>query len=453
LNRHSLVFRVILWLGGAITVILLLFSLALYYFFSQSFRATWENRLYRQALQIHDEDLPRILRRKSFDSRTLDGYAAALLRGKNLIAQSPHWQPKELKRLIHQKKSFSIVDHGETLTLYYRYPFDAPFKGVLLLKRGPVDNDLEDLVDTLLFLDPALLILILLVAYKVLDRTLRPIRLAAQTAARTSVDNLPHPIPRPKERDEIRDLVDAFNTMAERLAEGIERIERFNSDVSHELRTPLTIMLGEIDIALRKERDAAQLRHTLEIVRTEAERLERLVKNLLTLSRYDADSIRNSFEETALDQLLLEAIDLQARSIREKRLLLRIPRLEAIVTRANPTLIRSLFANLLDNAVKYSSEGKNITLELFRDRDGGIRFRITDEGVGIPADKVEKVTERFYRVDEARSRKTPGFGLGLALVKKIVELHGGTLHIRSKEGKGTTVELRLSPSKAQSSSL
>jgi signal transduction histidine kinase len=431
------------WLGGSVAVILLLFSLALYYFFNQSFTTSWESRFTRQSLQIYNRDLETIIRQKRFDSRSLDGYSAALLRGERVIARSPRFDRKDLERFRRNDETFFVKDHGETLTLYYRYRFETPFRGSLLLKRDDVDDEVENLVDTLLFLDPALLILLLIVAYNVMSRILRPVRNAAKMAAQTSVDHLPRAIPRPKYDDEIRELVDAFNTMTERLTEGIERIERFNSDVSHELRTPLTVMLGEIDIALRKERDVPQLRKTLETVRGEAERLETLVNNLLTLSRYDAESIRKSFEETALDQLLLEALDLQAKPIREKRLSTQIPQLEAIETRANPALIRILFTNLLDNAVKYSPEGKSITLTLIRDREGRIRFRIADEGIGIPADKLGKITERFYRVDEARSRKIPGFGLGLALVKKIVELHGGRLYIRSREGKGTSVEIQL----------
>ena len=275
-----------------------------------------------------------------------------------------------------------------------------------------------------------------------MNRTLRPIQEAAKTAIQTSVNYLPQAIPLPKYHDEIYELIDAFNNMVARLTEGILRIERFNSDVSHELRTPLTVMLGEIDIALRKERDITYLRQTMKRIRIELERLEVLVNSLLVLSRYNSKSIKESFEEVALEQLLLESLELHTKAINEKSLNIKISKFDIIEIYANPTLLRILFTNLIDNAIKYSYSNRQITIKLYRD-DKWVYFSIQDEGIGIPSDKLNKITERFYRVDEARSRKVQGFGLGLALVEKITALHNGTLHIDSIEGKGTIVNIKL----------
>jgi len=275
-----------------------------------------------------------------------------------------------------------------------------------------------------------------------MNKTLQPIQKAAKTAIKTSVNYLPQAIPLPKYHDEIYELIDAFNNMVARLTEGISRIERFNSDVSHELRTPLTVMLGEIDIALRKERNIDYLRQTMQRIRIELERLEVLVNSLLVLSRYNSKSIKESFEEVSLEQLLLETLELHTKAIKEKSLNIKISRLDIVETYANPTLMRILFTNLIDNAIKYSYPTKQIILKLYRD-DKWVYFSIEDEGIGIPSDKLNKITERFYRVDEARSRKVQGFGLGLALVKKITALHRGTLHIDSIEGKGTIVNIQL----------
>jgi len=431
-----------LWIGGVITLILLLFSFALYYFFNQSFIATWENRIYNKSLQIYEKNFNEIKYKKNFNFNHIEGYEVALLKGAKIVSKTYGIDKKDIKIFQNSTKDFLILNHGETITIYYKYKFETPFKGVLFLKRSNIDNDVEDLVEVLLFLDPALLIILLFIIYKVMNKTLRPIQEAAKTAIKTSVNYLPQAIPLPKYHDEIYELIDAFNNMVARLTEGILRIERFNSDVSHELRTPLTVMLGEIDIALRKERDITYLRQTMKRIRIELERLEVLVNSLLVLSRYNSKSIKESFEEVALEQLLLESLELHTKAINEKSLNIKISKFDIIEIYANPTLLRILFTNLIDNAIKYSYSNRQITIKLYRD-DKWVYFSIQDEGIGIPSDKLNKITERFYRVDEARSRKVQGFGLGLALVEKITALHNGTLHIDSIEGKGTIVNIKL----------
>lgn len=428
------------WFAGLVAPILLLFSLGLYYFFNQSFIATHKTHLSRQALQIVQQQ-GAILRSGHFDTKMLGQTAALLRQGEKILAQSTDFHSKDLRRFYKHSEDFFIKDHGEVLSLYYRYRFTQPSEGEVLLRRDGVNDEVENLTDTLLWLDPVLLLLLLIAAYNVAGKILRPIQITAKMAAQTSATHLPHPIPSPKYKDEIGELVTAFNTMVARLGEGIARIERFNSDVSHELRTPLTVIRGEIDLALRKKRDTQSLRRTLVTLQSEVSQLEALIHNLLLLSRYNTDTIRDDFEKVALDQLLLEALGHFDLSIKRKHLDIKIARISPIETRGNAILLRTLFVNLIDNAIKYTPEGKRITLSLYRGTQ--IHFQITDEGIGIAPDKLNKITERFYRADDARSRKIPGFGLGLALAKKIVELHGGTLQFDSKEGKGTRVRIVL----------
>lgn len=443
MKLRSLKIRVMLWFGGLVAPILLLFSLGLYYSFDQSFHIKQQNRLHTLALQLVEKELLRALQSGRFDARSLRGVAVALLQDKRLPAQSDNFRTEDLRRFRrHPHNSYFVIDHEETLDLFYRYPIQQPVRGTLLLVDRGINNEVEDLVDTLLVLDPLLLLGLLIAAYIATEKILRPIRSASSMAARTSVTSLPHPLPLPKADDEIRELIVAFNTMVERLDRGIEEMERFNSDVSHELRTPLTVLQGEVDIALRKERDAASLRQTLQTVSEEIHTLRELVENLLFLSRHTPESVRESFQSVAADQILLETLQRIDPMFKKKKLKLSIETLEPCEIRSTPALLRTLFANLLDNAVKYTPEGKGIILSLDC-RNGRLRFRIADEGIGIPSDQLAKLTERFYRVDEARSRKIPGFGLGLAIVNKIVDLHRGQLEIHSEESRGTTVEVTL----------
>jgi len=438
MRRRSLKWRIVLWFGGMVAPILLLFSLGLYYFFNQSFLTAHKSHLDRLALRL-DAHKATAIRSGDWEMPLPSETAAALVRGERIIARSTAFAPEDAKRFEDHPEDFFTRDHGETLSLYNRYRFTQPFAGAILLRRDGVDDEVETLTDTLMWLDPILLLLLLFAAYRVTERILRPIRSTAQIAAQTSATHLPRPIPLPKYDDEIRDLVTAFNTMVARLSEGIERIERFNSDVSHELRTPLTVIRGEIDLALRKEREAPSLRHTLTTLQSEVARLETLVHNLLLLSRHDPERIRKDFETVSLDTLLLETLEGFQSALQTQKLHLSIAAIAPVTLEGNPTLLRTLLSNLIDNAIKYTPEGRSITLSLTH--DDRIRFTVTDEGIGIAADALHHITERFYRADTARSRALPGFGLGLAMVETIADLHGAKVRFSSQEGKGTRVEV------------
>lgn len=141
-----------------------------------------------------------------------------------------------------------------------------------------------------------------------------------------------------------------------------------------------------------------------------------------------------------MDLLLLQIIENFSAKLDEKKIKLNVLKLDNIELYTNETLIRSIFANLLDNAIKYSLDGSNITIALFR-KNRKTTFVIKDKGSGIPAEKLDKITDRFYRVDESRNKTIKGFGLGLSIVKNSIELLNGKLCIESELAKGTRVEV------------
>lgn len=334
-----------------------------------------------------------------------------------------------------------MLEREQSVNGIYLLQMKLPFAGAVVVVSHDINNMAEDVEDTLLFLEPLLLLLLLFAASRVIDKILKPVQKITRTARRISIDNFAGTIPLPEEEDEIRALVESFNAMIERLREGAENLERFNSDVSHELKTPLTVIRGETEVTLRKPRDPQIYIRSLQTVAYEADQMEQIVENLLLLNRYTRENIAQTFEACHLDAIVLRAVERHETRLREKRQALKIDRLENITLAANPLLMAALFANLIDNAVKYTPEDKKITLSLYRDTK--IHFVIVDEGVGIPAEKLPKVTDRFYRVDTARSRRNRGFGLGLSIAQKSVHLHGGEMRITSAEGKGTTVHVVL----------
>ena len=221
----------------------------------------------------------------------------------------------------------------------------------------------------------------------------------------------------------------------------LEAVRRdFAANVSHELRTPIGA-LAVLAEALEVEDDPAVTRRLVNHITIEAERAGRLIEDLLDLSRIEAEGVlieelvdANGVTDTAADRVLPLA---RRRDV------------EVVVTRAEPApLLRgderqliSAVANLLDNAVKYSEPGSKVEVE--SSRSGGWRIAVRDQGIGIPAKDLERIFERFYRVDRDRSRETGGTGLGLSIVRHVATNHGGEVLVRSREGEGSTFTLRL----------
>lgn len=229
----------------------------------------------------------------------------------------------------------------------------------------------------------------------------------------------------------------------------LRRLERIRSDfvanVSHELRTPLTAVHGFIEtLQGGSYRDPARLARSLEIMHQETTRMIAIITDLLHLSRLEAPGSAPNLEPVDLGRMAAEVTELFRSSARAKGIDIAfegepgIPRV-----RADATLIRQAILNLIDNAVKYTESGGSVRVQVDRRGSEGVRVTVADTGVGIPADALERVFERFYRVDKARSRKEGGTGLGLSIVKHTVENHRGRLEIDSAPGKGTSIAFTL----------
>jgi signal transduction histidine kinase len=335
---------------------------------------------------------------------------------------------------------FTVIDKEEQIDAVYRRTITEPFAGEIRLARIGLNDQAENVVDTLLVLDPLLLMILIFLGDRLMGTILSPLKRLTGTAQTLSLSAMPQPIPLPEHGSEMQALIAAFNAMTVRLKDGADLLERFNHDVSHELKTPLTVIRGEIELAQDDPDTPETIRRTLAIIAKESGRIQHITESLLLLSTYTPASVRETFVPCDIDTLLIEVVDTYAPVLRAKNLTLNFETIEPVNRPANPVLLRSCFGNLLDNAIKYTPKGKQIHLSLTA-RDGRAHCVIRDEGIGIPADQLGRITERFYRIDAARSRQIPGSGLGLALVKNSIELHGGTLTIESEEGKGTVVRV------------
>ena len=304
-----------------------------------------------------------------------------------------------------------------------------------------INSKLTEVKNSLFVLEPILLLFLIFAASKLIDKILRPIKNITDTANNISVTDLSQTIKQPSSDDEIKQLVDSFNLMIKRLNTEVKQIEQFNSDVSHELKTPLTVIKGEIEITLNKTRESDYYIRTLKTIENESNQIQQIIDNLLMLTKYTKSNIQQTFETISLDSLLLDIINHYNIQLQKKNIKLHLEKFESIELKGNKQLISIIFSNLIDNAIKYTQNDKNIYIELYKiDK---IYFIVKDEGIGIEKEQLSKVMDRFYRIDESRNKKIKGFGLGLSLVKNSVELHDATIKIDSNKDKGTIVEVIL----------
>ncbi len=286
----------------------------------------------------------------------------------------------------------------------------------------------------------ALLPIILLVAalggYLIACRAFRPVKHIIQTAEQiTDGDDLSARIGLPAGKDEIYTLAASFDRMFDRLEGAFENEKRFTSDVSHELRTPTAVILSECEFALENAETLEEVKGSISRISESAQKLSALISQLLLLAR--ADQGQALRKETLDLSTLVEVIcEQQSETTFQKGITIRpeiAPHLQVV---ADETMLMRLFINLIDNAVKYGKEGGEVTVILY-EKDELICGEVRDNGIGIAAEHLPHIWERFYQVDPARDPNSSGAGLGLPMLKWIDEAHGGSIRVESRLGEGS----------------
>ena len=282
---------------------------------------------------------------------------------------------------------------------------------------------------------------------------LRPIDQITQTALEISrTEDLSRRLEMVGPQDEVGRLAATFNEMLSRLEALFHTQRRFIADVSHELRTPLTTIQGNVDLVCRGAADDPQARQeVLETIENEVARMSRLVSDLLLMAQADA-GVRLKSEPVELDTLLLD-IYRQAR-LMANGVEVRLGDEDQAVVMGDPDRLRQLLLNLVDNALKYTPAGGQVTLSLERD-DDWVQVAVADTGIGIPAEALEPgpgglppIFQRFYRADKASSRARAGTGLGLAIAYWIAQAHSGRIAVESTPGQGSRFTVWLPTKKA-----
>ncbi|MCA1668547.1 MAG: HAMP domain-containing histidine kinase [Thermomicrobia bacterium] len=287
----------------------------------------------------------------------------------------------------------------------------------------------------------------LLLTIPLVAGVLRPLRRMAGTSRAIAAGDLSRRVPIPRGDDELTDLARAFNEMVSKLEVAFATQRRFVADASHELRSPLAALGGGIEMLLigADQADPAARGRLLRLMESEIGRMSRLVDDLLTLTRFDADPL-DALHRAPVDLMALaaEVVDVTRLLAPDRTVLLDAPTDRAIVVAGDADRLRQALLNLCANARAYTRPDGTITVGV-RMTGGDALLTVADSGEGIAPEDLPRVWDRFYRADPARARQTGqgGLGLGLAIVHAIVAAHGGTTMIGSTPSVGTTVTLTL----------
>jgi heavy metal sensor kinase len=323
-------------------------------------------------------------------------------------------------------------------------------RGATLSNLVQVGTSLKVVVDTLKNLQiilwtavPAVLLLTALIGRFIARRALKPVANITQTAKDIGAGaNLSKRIPVPEVKDEIGQLALTFNSMMDRLESSFKQMRQFSSDASHELRTPLTVLKGQGELVLGKERKPEEYQEVISSNLEEVQYMSKVLEDLFLLSKSDENQIALDCESVDL-KLLIEEVCKHAEIIAsEKNIKIMIAYLEEVQVYGDPVRLRQMIWNVIVNGIKYTQPEGTVKISAQSMGDNTL-ITIQDNGIGISEKDLPLIFNRFYRVDKARSRQEGGTGLGLSICKFIVDAHKGTINIESKLGEGTKFKISL----------
>lgn len=355
------------------------------------------------------------------------------------VKDPPFWAAKDMEvvefnRFMMYYTTMDVADHGQL----YQFHF---FRTITAEK-----NFLMELQRLLFLITIAGTLVALLAGYFLSNRILQPIRNLTQTARKIEVERMDKRIEVPPAQDELSELALTFNHMLDRLERGFNQQQRFVSDASHELRTPVTVILGYSDLLARWGRsDAKILEEGITSIRSEAEDMQDLIEKLLFLARADQKRQVLHKDFVHLDELVDDAVRKMKLVAKEHTVRLAVN--EPGIIYADPATMRQMMRIFLENAVKYTPAGGHIAVSSHRlPEKGCMELTFADDGIGIAQEDKDKIFERFYRADSARTKKAGsigGTGLGLSIASWIAEQHEIEIAVESELDKGTKFILTI----------
>jgi heavy metal sensor kinase len=465
MNSRSIRFRLIAWYAGLLTAVFLLFGIALY----QVLRGYLEHSLAQTLIRRSDQIAVSLL---ADVDKTGERYVADQIAiryapenydrfirisrpdGSALYAsgRAGSFDPSGLAPLAVNTIGGNFVQKavlgdGSHLMVTAKV-FQLSDGRRFLIESGgpmaPIETILSHLLLSLLVGVPLLDLVAVGGGLFLVGRALAPVVEIARSAEQITLHNLNERLPLTDTGDELEHLSLALNRMIVRLNEALEQNRRFLADASHELRTPLAALRGEMESVVEQTRALPELSDRAGSALEEVDRLAKIVDALFAISRLDAGEAQQEWARFDLAAVAASTTEQMSLLAEDKGISVACDVQGHVSVEGDRARIRQVVVNLLDNAIKYTPPGGSIRLNV-RAHDSKAILEVVDTGIGIPAEALPHLFERFFRVDGARSREVGGAGLGLAIVKSICAAHGGKVEVTSAEGRGSrfTVELPL----------
>jgi heavy metal sensor kinase len=459
MNLGSLRVRVTSWYCGLLAVTLLIFGVAVWLGLRNYLITTAEqslrdesNNMIDQFVSHVDEKGPKWLAGEIQESYAPEGAGRyiRIFRQGSILYQSGNMREAPLvldaasPDLLHKKGFFRKINTDSAgPILFYINPWVSPSGVHFVLETGastePIDRILRSLLIALSILTPLILAGAAVGGYLLMNVPFRPVEALTRQAEQIGTHGLGERLPVIPTGDELERLSISLNRMIDRLEDALTHNRRFSADVSHELRTPLTILRGELEPLVENPELPLVALDAIGSALEEIERMSDIVESLLVISKLDAQSPLprtpvnlNALVRSTVDQMQLLAED--------KQLTVHANANGETWVPGDPVRLQQVVVNLLDNAIKYTPAGGSIWLDVKTQRSRGV-VEVRDNGIGIPAECLPYVFDRFYRADKARSRESGGTGLGLSIVRAICTAFDGAASIQSREGAGTVVQV------------
>jgi heavy metal sensor kinase len=342
-----------------------------------------------------------------------------------------------------------LTDGTPVLAISHIHVFQGkPLLIRLAYSTEPLRERLFEFVGLLMLAMPFALIAAAFAGYRVAGKALNPLEQMARQTEQITAKRLDERIPVDNPNDELGHMARVLNGLLARLGESFEKLQHFTSDVSHELRTPLAAMRSVGEVGLQEDHSTEKYRDIIGSMLEEVARLTAMIDTLLTIAHADSGVIQLHRSVFPVMDLVQESVGVVSVLAEDKKQTISVVGDSEISVSADRSFLRMAVINLLDNAVKYSPAGGAIRMSLTsmegRDNQASqVELAIADEGPGIPEEKASLVFDRFYRVDEGRTRDAGGAGLGLAIAKWAVEVHGGTITLTPRQPNGSIFSIHL----------
>jgi heavy metal sensor kinase len=395
----------------------------------------------------YDPDSPEIA---LFVSNATRYYQVYNLSDGSLIDQSPvmrqlglSFVPKELEL---SQGGFLDVNTDDGPLRFLNDRVQSPFGQEYLVQVGislkPMQDALGRFASLGFVLGPLALLLAATSGWFMASRALNPVRNIVRAAQKLELSNLHHRLPVSGTHDELDQLAVTFNDAFARLDSAVGEMKQLMGGMAHELRTPLAALRGEAELALLHGKSVEELKRVLASQLEEIDRLTRLIAQILTVTKAESGLLPLERRPVDIRALLNDLADTLAVLASAKGVSLTFDYADNLVAMGDAQWLKHAVLNIVDNAIKYTPEGGSVSVRGY-EAGNHVMIEVRDTGIGIPAESLPHIFERFYRVESSRAKDIEGVGLGLNLTKWIVDHHGGEIHVSSKPGAGTAVELQL----------